>query len=606
MPKKQKKSFVFKPTNTPHHSLTSRPRQNDRPAGSTTSDSPSVNDLISHLRRTQARISSEHDTPTSSRSLHSQGSVHPSLRNLLELPDTPPPRPRLGARRTVIGGRPVRLTPGPPPPNSWLSGDSEGSPEEVALATTGHDRTIIYRLDRLPGADLPPKSSLLHAALKAMALKWAWHLEYDGPFLAHFPSHIKELLLSYVAVYAVRARTQPLKGRMRGLKPLFLTDADNAETAGELEAADVETVANIDTHTRRLDLAWALGYWMTFRQLSSELFIPAKSAPAVSQPVPEEGLPASWDEQIDGDSTEEVTPSAATIGSIPKPISQNFRFTNLRYLSLAHPVPGAASWNSLLHLLSRLLTITHLSLAHWPPPTRTPHAAPPRMRPPNHHGPTFVHGGTDMYSGMENNWAEAAGILRQLSRYTYCLKWLDLEGCSEWIPALTWTGTDPDGLACRPGTSGPEWNGSWRNVEWIGLGPGFEYPADKDLLRPIERHISAIQGLPAPSYFSPSSLAGSIHAPVNAFQNLSMQDSVDHNDPPRTPPPTELPWNVEEERWAYRRDKERQAWRDAVSKAREVCVEIRAIRKTGRGKWIEAFTGGEKESWESHSKQRRS
>lgn len=605
MPKKQKKSFVFKPTGTPHHTLTSRPRQNDqtqRPAVST-SDSPSVNDLISHLRRTQAPTPSEYDSPTSSRSLISQGSVHPSLRNLLELPEAPQPRPRLGARRTVIGGRPVRLTPGPPPPNSWLSGDSDESRSagEVTLATAGHDRTIIYRLDRLPGIQFPPESSLLHAVLKSMALNWAWHLDYDGPFLAHFPSHIKELLLSYVAVYAVCTRTQSLKGRMRGLRPLIFAASDNAETAGEQEETQVDTVEKISASICRLDLAWALGYWMTFKQLSGELFTPAKSVPTLAQPASKESVPTSWDEQKPEEHVEDVTSSAATAGSIPKPISQNVRFTNLRYLSLAHPVPGAASWNSLLNILSRLSTITHLSLAHWPPPTRTPHTVPPRMRPQSHRGPAFVHGGTDVYSGVENNWAEAAGILRQLSRFTYCLKWLDLEGCSEWIPALTWTGTDPDGQPCRPGTSGPEWNGSWRNVEWIGLGPGFEYPADKDLLLP-ERPISAIQNLPPSSYFPPASLADSLHAPVNAFQNLAIHDPPDRMDPPRSPPPTDLPWNVEEERWMYRRDRERYAWRDAVSKAKEVCAGIRAIRKAGRGKWIEAFTGGDKETWDSRSK----
>lgn len=609
MTKKQKKSFVFKPTGTPHHTLTSRPRQNDqtrRPAGSTASDSPSVNDLISHLRRTQAPTPSEHDTPTSSQSLLSQGSVHPSLRNLLELPEAPPPRPRPGPRRAIIGGRPVRLTPGPPPPNSWLSGDSEGSQsaEEAALATTGGDRTTIYRLDRLPGVKFPAESSLLHAVLKSMALNWAWHLDYDGPFLAHLPPHTKELMLSYVAIYAARTRTQPLKGRMRGLKPLFLTEADTAEIAGDQGEADVDTAHKADNITCRLDLAWALGYWMTSKQLSGELFITTKSAPAVAQPPLEESVPASWDEQAPVESVEDAISSATATGSIPKPISQNVRFTNLRYLSLAHPVPGAASWNSLLHILSRLSTITHLSLAQWPPPTRTPHTAPARMRPPNHRGPAFIHGGTDVYSGMENNWAEAAGILRQLSRFTYCLKWLDLEGCSEWIPALIWTGTDPDGLPCRPGTSGPEWNGSWRNVEWIGLGPGFEHPGDKDLLRPFTRPISAIQTMPRSSYFPPASRADSLLAPANALQNLSMQDHTDRNDPPRSPPPTDLPWNVEDERWMYRRDKERQVWRDAISKAKEVCTGIRAIRREGRGKWIEAFTGGDEESWDNRSKHR--
>lgn len=604
MPKKQKKTFVFKPANTPHHTLTSRPRQNDqtqRSAASSASDSPSVNDLISHLRRTQAPISSDHDTSTTARPFVSQASVHPSLRHILELPETPPPRPRVGPRRTVIGGRPVRLVPGPPPPDSWLSGDREASQSagDAALAPTGLERTSIYRLNRLPGTKFPSESSLLHAVLKCMALNWAWHLDYDGPFLAQLPPHIKELMLSYVAVYAVRGRTQPLKGRMRGLKPLFLTEADNAETDGDGDEADVENVADVDTNIRRLDLAWALGYWMTFKQLSSELFLTSKPAPDVSQPASEESVPASWDEQLDDEQAEDATPSAATPGSIPKPISQNLRFTNLRYLSFAHPVSGAASWNSLLHLLSRLSTITHLSLAHWPPPTRSPHTAPARMRPPGHQGPSFVHGGTDVYSGMENNWAEAAGILRQLSRYTYCLKWLDLEGCSQWIPALIWTGTDPDGRPLRPGTSGPEWNRSWRNVEWIGLGPGFEYPADKDLFRPLERPISAIQSRPLPSFFPPVSLANSVHAPVDAFQNLALHDRVDRNDPPRTPPPSDLPWNVEEERWMYRRDKERQAWRDAVSKAKEVCAGIRAIRKDGRGKWIEALIGGNKETWES-------
>ncbi|KAJ5168402.1 uncharacterized protein N7482_003996 [Penicillium canariense] len=605
MPKKQKRSFVFKLADTPHHTLTSGPAQNDqtrRPAGSATSEAPSVNDLISHLRRTQATSSPEHNPSSSPRSFTSQRSVHPSLRNLLEVPETPPPRPRPGSRRTAIGGRPVRLTPGPPPPDSWLSHNREGSFEEAALATTGYDRVTLYRLDRLPGAKFPDKSSLVHAVLKSMALNLAWHLDYDGAFLAQIPSHLKQLLLSYIAVYPVYAGSQSLKGRMRGLKPLFLTEADTVATGGDEAEADLNVATDIDAGISRLDLGWALGYWITFKQLSGELFVSAKSAPATSQAEPEESVPGSWDEESNNGYEEDSTPSAATIGAIPKSISHSLRFNNLRYLSLAHPAPAAASWNSLLHLLSRLSIITHLSLAHWPPPTRTPRSAPARMRPPNHRGPTLVHGGTDVYSGMENNWAEAAGILRQLSRYTYCLKWLDLEGCSEWLAALTWTGNDPDGRPSHPGTSGPEWNGSWRDIEWIGLGPGFEYPSDKDLLRPIERPISAIQSMPPATQFPSSSLAASMHAPVDASQNFPTQNQSAHNDPPRSPPPSDLPWNVEEERWLYRRDRERQAWCDAISKAREVRIEIQAIRRQVRGKWIHAFTGGEEGSHDGRQK----
>ncbi|KAF7718002.1 Uncharacterized protein PECH_004705 [Penicillium ucsense] len=563
MPKKQNKSFVYKPSFSPSPSPTSQIRRDDhhrRPTASDDSESPSVNDLISHLRRTQVSSALDNGNSSASRSVISQASVHPSLRSLLELPNTPPPRPRAGSRRAIIGGRPVRLVPGPPPPDSWLARHSDtGCLSGGGAGGVGGSRTAgppVIRLDRLPGARFPSESSLVHAVLRSMASNWAWHLDYDGPFLCQLPLHIRELMLSYVATYAGHARTQPLK-RMGGLGPLFLPEHHLSQYAVD----ELGPATGSDADVRRLDMAWSLGYWTSFKQLSSELVISAKAASAAPKSAaPKKEIPTSWDEEdldVSGNSDESFKFDA--VPAIPKVLNQTARFSNLRYLSLAHPAPGAASWNSLLHLLSRIVTITHLSLAHWPAPTRTPQNAPLRMKPPNHRGPYMLHGGTDEYSAVENNWAEAAGILRQLSRYSYCLKWLDLEGCSDWIGALIWTGTMPDGQPCRPGSAGPEWNASWRNIEWISLGPGFEYPRD---------------------------------------EMLSTQTPIYRSDASHGPASSDLPWDVEEERWAYRREKGRQAWQQAVLQAEEVCTEIRSVRKAARGKWLQAYTGGQTQSWE--------
>lgn len=566
MPKKHKRSFV-KPVITPHHTLSSSgSRQNDQfRRSAVSSEESSVNDLISHLRRTQASSSSEHNPQPSgsARSFVSPRSVHPSLRNLLELPETPPPRPRPNARRTAIGGRPPRRTPGPPPPESWLSGASDASlltEENKNLALTQYEE-VIYRLERLPGAVFPGERDLVHTVLKSMALNWAWHLDYDGPFLSQLPSHLKTLLLSYIAVYA---RGQPLRSRMRGLKPLYLAKTDTFE-GGEDDFAGNEDGVDGDAGTVRLDLSCALGHWINFKQLTKELVVSTKSAAAFRRES--EAVPASWDEDLD---TEDDAPSSTLSDTIPKSISQGLRFHKLRYLSLAHPHPAHSSWNSLLQLLSHLSTITHLSLAHWPAPTRTPNAGSGRVPANRSFGLGQVDGGTDMYSEMEDNWAEAAGILRQLSRYTYCLKWLDLEGCSAWLAALTWTGTDPHGRPYRLGDSGPEWNGSWRDIEWIGLGPGWvvQGNSDADLVGAPLKPLDTVHPL--------RSLASSIHAPA-AGNSAS----------------TDLPWDVEEERARYRMQKTSEFWRNSLLRACEAHRAILMIRQQDRGKWLHASIGNQ-------------
>ncbi|GAQ06380.1 lysophosphatidylcholine acyltransferase [Aspergillus lentulus] len=557
MPKKHHKHSFAKPVSPAHHTLiSSGPRnQNERfhasQASSSSASTPSVNDLINHLRRTQVSRSPEDGAGSPTRFVAPR-SVHPSLRNLLELPETPPPRPRPEARRVGVTGRRLRRTPGPPPPQSWLLGshDNDTSDEDLNATNAARVERIIYRLDRLPGTTFPRKSDLLHMVLKTMASQWAWHIEYDGQFLAVLPSHVKILLLSYIAGYA---RDQPLKGLMHGLKPLFEKFGTDGYESGD--AGDI--AQDGDSEVSRLDLSSALGRWMTIKQLSRELLLSNESGASPAQGKAKKPVPSSWEEIDDEDELVDENPNMP----IPKALSQGLRFQNLRFLSLAHPKPAAANWNSLVDLLSRLSTITHLSLAHWPLPTVTPNAMNTRIRHPTQRSLTFAYGGTDSYTGMENNWAEAAAILRRVSRVTYCLKWLDLEGCGDWIPALTWEGVSPDGEALP---SGPEWNGSWRDIEYIRLGPGWlPHVEDSDFAVP---QSDASERLPS----SPlRSLASSIHAPSPA--------------PSDTP---DLPWDVEVERIKYRRAKELEYYRETLRSAKAVQRSVLQLRRSGRGKWV--------------------
>lgn len=546
MPKKHHKKNLAKPVSTPHHSLApSSPQnsQNDRFRSATATPSgeqSSVNDLIDHLRRAQLS-SSVSDNNRSIPHHIAPRSVHPSLRNILELPETPPPRPRPDARRTAIGARGLRRTPGPAAPESWLSGNTSADEGESDRLDAAETANIIHRLERLPGEKFPARSSLLHSLLKSMAIHWTWHVAYDGQFLGSLPTHIKLLLLSYIGYYA---REQPFVP-MRGLKPLF-------DFSGTSEDESDVRHAEGDSSVTHLDLSGALGRWISLKQLSSELFLSKKATPVQKEII--DTVPTSWEDEYDDENDSKLR------NGIPKSL-QHLRYANLQYLSLAHPHPASVNWNSLINFLSRLSTITHLSLAHWPVPTVTPNALNASIRHPAHRSLTFSYGGTDSYSAMENNWAESAGILRRLSRVTYCLKWLDLEGCSDWIPALNWYGTDPHGETY---STGPEWNGSWRDIEWLRLGPGWLPRMDE---------TDPIPALETTSVNSNSrSLGSSIHAPVSP-------SVVTEN------------WDVEAERQKFRAAKELGHFRENMSAAKTVQRRVLQTRKEGKGKWVQFSFG---------------
>jgi hypothetical protein len=214
-------------------------------------------------------------------------------------------------------------------------------------------------------------------------------------------------------------------------------------------------------------------------------------------------------------------------------------FINLKHLSLALPPvhTKAASWSSLLSLVAELRTLTSLSLAYWPQPTFTPVAASTRAVITTPRSPPVVYGGSDMYTAHDNDWREAAGILRTLSRSLYCLKWLDLTGCGDWFAALRWRPSSSSSDLSSSDRYGPEWNGGWRGLERLILEVGWK---------------------PEPLYTDATG------------PGLDQQH-----------------WNVEDERKMYRYRKERQRYAEIHNTAQSVARYLRALRKEAGGRWIE-------------------
>jgi hypothetical protein len=412
---------------------------------------------------------------------------------------------------------------------------------------------VLYRLERLPGAKFPPKDSLQHVLLKSMATNWTWHLDYDNVFLGEIPNRLKLLLLSYIAIYSRDANTV---SRTNDLDLLFGAPVPEGDSATEVEVG----------YVTRLDLSAAIGKWMSMKLLSRQLLVSSKKEKA-SIPKPQEAVPESWDDA-------ETAVDAPTAPLFQSP-SHILRFPNLRYLSLAHPERTAANWGSLVNMLSHISTITHLSLAHWPTPTLTPNSINARVEHPTIRSLTFAAGGTDTYSADENNWVEAVNILRRLSRATYCLKWLDLEGCGEWFNALSWDGRIlHDEQPFR--TLSSSWNGSWRDIEWIGLGPGWIPSKNIDINDSAESYTPLI---------------ASIHAPISQRR---AGPHVGNPDDDLSSVLTEQDLReAEMARERQRRINEWKAYEDTLRRARQVERHIHRVRREGGGKWIRFSFGGE-------------
>jgi hypothetical protein len=357
-----------------------------------------VNELLTNLRISspKERIAPHVIAP----------SLPAPIRELLDLPDTLPPRPRRRMRTDVNGHR---LPAGPAPPQSWLS-SSRWAPKTEKRQNTGFRGRS--NLNSLPGIRLPAKGSLVDACLRKLARDWEFHAEYDMYYLSNLQTRLRGLLLSYISTYG------PEDGvGAEGLKTILRpVDEEYSEDFGGNEDFD------------RLDLSGSLGRSLKFKQLRLLLCSPEEKR--------ENSGADSWENQ-------EI--------SLPREIQAPLN--SLKYLSISYPT-SEVSWRKLLEFASSVPTLTNLSLAFWPVPSLSPKSTTTTISSPRGN---VQYGATNHYSHtLDNDWSDAAAILRRLALILYSLEWLDLDGC-EWVPALRWE------------TGGINWKSQWLKLKTIQM-----------------------------------------------------------------------------------------------------------------------------------------
>ncbi|KAL8847876.1 MAG: hypothetical protein Q9221_007087 [Calogaya cf. arnoldii] len=400
MPKKRNQSYFSKPPTSAHPSISSHEHDSHRDAES----DKSVNDLLQQLRIDQAlAVASTEPRPDTN-----PQTVHPSLKHILQIPETPPLRPRPGTRAMATHGR--RRPPGPPPPRSWLSNNVHTPVRSAPKHSSAlQQRPCLERLRSFPNLGFPCVKSLQHQALVAIAKNWDFHVHYDQYYLPLLPTRYKPLLLTYIAAYS------PNGISAQGLSILL---ADDSIIKG---ATGTEGL----TH---LDLSVSIGRSISLKDLK-QLITTTFPTPTITDSTPD-----SWD--------------------LPASLSPAPTCT-LTHLSLAYP-PPSISWRHLLQLSPHLNTLTHLSLSHWPAPTLTPNSTTAYLSTP--HG-NISYGDHNLYSAsLDNDFSGPANVLRLLSRDTYCLQWLDLSSCSFWLTALSWR---------DDGGTGADWAGPWSGLTTV-------------------------------------------------------------------------------------------------------------------------------------------
>ncbi|KAI9654382.1 MAG: hypothetical protein M1821_006698 [Bathelium mastoideum] len=476
MPKKHNKTYNIQRGNYVHPSLASAKADHGE---ASSSSSATVNEKLNQLRIAQSPKPPPERIDQITAAI-TQKSVPPHLRAVLNIPETAAPAPRPGIRRRRPPDQPPGQPPGPAAPQSWME-RSQHAPAHIraqaqrrARRSTGHLQARLRppNVHGLPGVEMPVKDTLLEQCFTAMAQKWEFISEYEQLNLATMPARLKSILLSYLAAFG------PDPGINVGdLRLLFLT---NNEVQGGTGTHDF----------RRCDLAGLIWGDLTLPRLEKYLLSTDKKASGDSKSLSSEILD-SWDQE-----GQEITPALSTN-----------RFSGLTHLSLARPDRRSPLlWSSLISIMSNLPRITHLSLAYWPAPSLTPNSNTASVY--ARGSPPVQMSGTGFYSHtLDDDFDEASNILRRLSLATVCLEWLDLEGCSEWWPALIW-GIDeaskerrasfanhqrpmreigqrrlPGQDSTRMGqatfdwtsqpTVGPDWNGPWRSIRRIKLGQGW-------------------------------------------------------------------------------------------------------------------------------------
>lgn len=384
-------------------------------------------------------------------------SVPPAIRELLQIPETPPPAPRRPVRQRFDShGR--RLPAGPAPPRSWVSrrNDDDAAAllsRSLRVNFSGFDRTT------LPGAWLPQQNSLIDITLRRLAIDWDLHRVYNQYHLYFVPSHLKPALIRYVGI------TSDGGISLSDLK-IILLPPEGVYTDEEL---DMQSRANAEITC--LDLSASIGRTLKLRDVSDILFSATGS-----------------------ETTDEIQDSWEAVDVSPSP--PRLLLPNLTHLSLAldPKSPRDVSWKQLLSLSSKLPSVTHLSLAYWGEPCLTPRAMFSTISSPQ--GRSIPYGGTNYYShSIDHDWSEALLVLRMLSNNLYKLEFLDLTGCATWFKALQ----------LRDGHDCVDWSGSWGKVTLLRLYTGWKlgaeamvsdqaaYTSASDTAKSVEKHIVAMR-----------------------------------------------------------------------------------------------------------------
>ncbi|ORY63064.1 uncharacterized protein BCR38DRAFT_410029 [Pseudomassariella vexata] len=430
MPKKRHQTKYSKPPSVAPPSLSS----SSSSQANSGRHARSVNELLADMRRSRLN---PHAVQASSQLAPS---VPPSIREILQIPETPAPPPRRPQRqRRDVNGR--RIPPGPPPPRSWLS-----LHQPVHAPATSEDSTV-GRMQRwpLPGMYHPDDGSLVDILLRRIAADWPAQREWNRFYLYTLPSRMKTALLYNVSIlYRPGLSVEDLK--------LVLMGPPQSELAQYGIAMPDAGILNEDMFY--LDLTGLVGQGVSLKAIGDLLF------PATD--VSDRDLQESWDAP---------EPSIGPSQLVP----------NLTHLSLAVS-PGATHppyWRHLLSISTKMGSLTHLNISGWPAPSLTPNAMLAKVVS-STTGRTSNYGGTNPYSHiLDDDWSEAVLVLRRLSKALYRLEYLDLTGCGDWLPALRKEAESEDTQISV------DWASDWGKITTLKLCSG--YVADVDSTAQLTR-----------------------------------------------------------------------------------------------------------------------
>ncbi|OLN97596.1 hypothetical protein CCHL11_01169 [Colletotrichum chlorophyti] len=422
MPKKRHQALYSKPQSTAPASLGASAST----SSSAHSQRKGVNELLADLRRSSTRATV---TASASAAATTGPTVPPALRQILQIPETPPPAPRRVPRFDATGRR---VPPGPPPPRSWLvSRSSNVSHAHATVARRGG-----HAIQGLPGTFEPDRGSLADLVLRKMALNWEFQRHYDQYYLHTLPSRVRASLAKYIGVWHDGGASAADLRNI--LIPPAYGDTD--------QYVDREELITLNNDVYFLDLTGSVGHSISIKELADVLF-PQQLA---REP---EAVQDSWD-----------TPGAP---SLPPQLLPNITHLCLTLDPSAYRAGPGVSWKQLLALAAKLPTLTHLSLAYWPEPSLTPNARFTTIVSPE--GREQQYAATGAYShSLDDDWSEAVILLRKLSKCLYGLEYLDLTGCGAWFKALM-ANVDGDKV---------DWSGPWGKISTLKLRYGYEVSED--------------------------------------------------------------------------------------------------------------------------------